>query len=178
MMSAAEMPVAERAPSGREPSAFRLAVLALILGGLIAYQGYGEVLRRYRFAINQTESLPNWAFIADQANRTPHRGQMVAFVPPKTPFYPDGMVFGKIVAGVPGDRIELRGREVFVAGKSVGLAKPRSRTGLAVEPIAPGVIPPNHYFVMTPHPDSLDSRYAMIGLIPRARILGVAKPVM
>jgi conjugal transfer pilin signal peptidase TrbI len=88
------------------------------------------------------------------------------------------MVFGKIVAGVPGDRIELRGREVIVAGRAVGLAKPTSRTGVPVATIAPGVIPPDHYFVMTPHPDSLDSRYAMIGLIPRARILGVATPVM
>lgn len=177
-MAAAELAPTSSAKTRGEPSWLRLAMLASILVGLLAFQAYGEALQRYRFAINQTESLPYWAFIADQSRRTPHRGELVAFVPPKTPFYPEGMVFGKIVAGVPGDRIELRGREVFVAGKSVGLAKPRSRTGLAVDPIAPGVIPADHYFVMTPHPDSLDSRYAMIGLIPHARILGVAKPVM
>ena len=166
------------APSERQPSNRRLLMLAAILATLVLGQAYAKAIQRYRFAINQTESLPNWAFIADQTRKHPHRGELIAFVPPENPFYPKGMVFGKIVAGVPGDRIELRGREVIVAGRPVGLAKPASRTGVPVAPISAGVIPPDHYFVMTPHPDSLDSRYAMIGLIPRARILGVATPVM
>ena len=39
---------------------------------------------------------------------------------------------------------------------------------------APGAIPPGHYYLHTDHPDSHDSRYAEIGLVPRERILGRA----
>lgn len=160
------------------PSFNRLFGLIAILLAVIAFHGGSQALARYRFALNQTESLPNWAFIADQFNRTPQRGQLVAFVPPATPFYPAGMVFCKIVAGVPGDRVEVRGRDFWVAGKFVGRAKERSRDGLAVLASRGGVIPRDQYFLMTPHPDSLDSRYALIGLVPKARVLGVAKAVM
>jgi conjugal transfer pilin signal peptidase TrbI len=42
----------------------------------------------------------------------------------------------------------------------------------------PGVIPPGHYFMTTPHKDSLDSRYKMIGLIDTKRLVGRVTPVM
>jgi len=156
----------------------RLLGLLAMLAVILMFHWGQQALARYRFAHNQTESLPNWAFIADQFNRVPQRGQMVAFVPPETQFYPVGMVFCKIVAGVPGDRVEVRGRDFFVAGKFIGRAKTHSKAGVAVAPLAPGVIPRDHYFVYTPHVDSLDSRYAVIGLVPKARVLGVAKAVM
>jgi hypothetical protein len=41
----------------------------------------------------------------------------VAFVPSANPYYPRGMVFGKIVAGLPGDLVERRGNGYFVAGR-------------------------------------------------------------
>jgi conjugal transfer pilin signal peptidase TrbI len=156
----------------------RLLTLLAILATVLAYNGASQALGRYRFALNQTESLPNWAFIADQANRSPKRGQLVAFVPPKTPFYPAGMVFCKIVAGVPGDVVEVRGRDFYVAGHYVGRAKTNAKNGTPVQATPGGVIPRDHYFLVTPHPDSLDSRYTLIGLVPRARVLGVAKAVM
>lgn len=151
-----------------------LTLLLLALGA----KGVGEVLQRYRFAFNETDSLPNWAFIADQAQRVPKRGQLVVFVPQATPFYPARMAFGKIVGGVPGDLVERRGRTFYVNGRLIGVAKAHAQDGRAVAPGPVGRIPPGRYFVYTPHKDSLDSRYALVGWIPQARILGVARPVM
>ena len=81
----------------------------------------------------------------------------------------------KTVRGVPGMRIEIRpDRTVFLDGVSVGRAKTHALDGRPLEAIAPGVIPPGRYFLHAGHPDSHDSRYAEIGLVPRARILGRA----
>ena len=151
-----------------------MAVLAL---ALVAHAG-GQVLRRYRFALNETDSLPNWAFIADQARRDPKRGELVVFVAPPNPFYPPGMAFGKIVGGVPGDLVERHGRAFYVNGRFIGLAKARAQDGRVVAPGPVGRIPPGRYFVYTPSKDSLDSRYDLVGWAPRQRILGLATPVL
>ena len=151
-----------------------LGALVVVLGG----KAGAEALQRYRFALNETESLPNWAFVADQRSRHPGRGDLVVFLPPATRFYPQGMAFAKIVGGVPGDRVEVRGRAFYVAGRYVGEAKRRAQDGGSAAIGPSGVIPPGHYFLYTPHKDSLDSRYAVIGWVPQARILGVAKAVM
>ena len=63
---------------------------------------------------------------------------------------------------------------VWVNGEAVGRAKPFALDGRPLEAIAPGVVPPGHYFVHADHRDSHDSRYAEIGFVPRERILGRA----
>ena len=154
----------------------QVAMVILVLA-LAAYAG-GQVLKRYRFALNETDSLPNWAFIVDQSQRNPKRGELVVFMAPPNPFYPPGMAFGKIVGGVPGDLVERHGRGFYVNGRFIGLAKTRARDGRVVEPGPVGRIPPGRYFVYTPNKDSLDSRYALVGWVPQQRILGLATPVM
>jgi conjugal transfer pilin signal peptidase TrbI len=156
----------------------RLYASLAVLGAALAAKGGSEALHRYRFAFNETESLPYWAFIADQAQRSPKRGQLVVFAPPPNPFYPPGMAFGKIVGGAPGDLVERRGQAFFVNGRFIGVAKAHAQDGRAVAPGPVGRIPTGRYFVYTPHKDSLDSRYAVIGWIPQGRILGLATPVM
>lgn len=156
----------------------RLYLGLAVLAAAIAGEATASALHRYRFALNETDSLPNWAFIADQGHRTPRRGELVAYLPPPNPYYPPGMAFGKIVGGVPGDLVERRGRTFFVNGRPVGVAKTHARDGRPVDPGPVGRIPPGRYFVYTPHPDSLDSRYALMGWIPQSRILGVATPVL
>ena len=49
--------------------------------------------------------------------------------------------------------------------------------GRALDAIAPGVIPPGHYYVHADHKDSHDSRYREVGLVPRERIKGRALPL-
>ena len=163
---------------GKAPSWRRAGLITLFLVGAIGWRGAEGLNERYGFGINVTESLPHWAFLTDRSDKVLSRGDLVEFVAPPTPFYPDGQRFVKRVAGVAGDRVEVRGREFFVAGRSVGVAKNASRDGQPA-PLGPvGLIPPGRYFVAGDHIDSLDSRYAAIGWISADRIIGKAEPIL
>ncbi|HQR76548.1 MAG TPA: S26 family signal peptidase, partial [Burkholderiaceae bacterium] len=63
------------------------------------------------------------------------------------------------------DVVTVRGREVFVNGEPVGLAKTHTFDRRPLEPIGPTVIPPGHLYVQGTSPDSFDSRYSMSGLV-------------
>lgn len=89
----------------------------------------------------------------------------------------DGFV--KYLMGVPGDRIELQGRQVVLVKSDgrrldLGRCKTHSKTGVALTPIAPQVIPPGYVYMWAPHVDALDSRYALMGLVPATAIVGKA----
>ena len=57
---------------------------------------------------------------------------------------------------------------------AVGTAKAVSRKGLPLDTGPVGVLPPGRYYVRAPHPDSLDSRYALTGWIAEDQIIGRA----
>ena len=156
----------------------RIALLPAAICGCLALNAAGEIAARYRFGVNETASLPNWAFIVDRTDRKPRRGQLVQFVAPDNPYYPHGAPFVKRVLGMAGDRVERRGREYYVAGRDVGEAKAFSQTGRPTHLGPTGVIPPGHFYVGAPSRDSLDSRYAEIGWIGTDRIVGTAEPVL
>ncbi len=81
----------------------------------------------------------------------------------------------KTVRGVPGMRIEVGADgTVTLDGGPAGRAKPHALDGRPLRAIAPGIVPPGHYYLHADHVDSHDSRYAEIGLVPRSRILGRA----
>ena len=63
---------------------------------------------------------------------------------------------------------------VFLDGEPVGRAKTHALDGRPLAAVSPAIIPPGHYYLHGDHVDSHDSRYAEIGLVPRARILGRA----
>jgi len=127
---------------------------------------------------NLTPSLP---YVLAVLERGAHiqRGDLIVFrfaggeIGP----YLQGQWFFKRVAGVPGDTVEVDGRNVFVNASPVGFAKPRTRTGELLEPIVPGPIPPGRYYVQGTHPDSFDSRYRVNGLIRAEQIIGVVYAV-
>ena len=91
--------------------------------------------------------------------------------------YLKGQWFFKRVVGLPGDTVHVEGQNVFINATPVGFAKPRTRSGEPLEPIAPGPIPPGRYYVQGTHPDSFDSRYRVNGLIRTEQIVGVAHKV-
>ena len=100
-------------------------------------------------------------------------GDRVLFEPPEALGSP--VPYLKTVRGLPGMTVAVaEDGTVFLDGVTVGRAKTHARDGRLLEAIAPGVIPPGRYFLHADHPDSHDSRYAEIGLVPRARILGRA----
>ncbi len=128
---------------------------------------------KFTFGINASPSLPYTLFLVHKGAAV-ERGQLMAFHWNGAGPYPDGATFVKIAAGVPGDVVSRAGRAFFVNGRPVGIAKTHTLLGKPLEAGTTGVLPPGHYYAWATHPDSLDSRYAMTGWIPRERIIGRA----
>lgn len=150
-------------------------LLASMLSGVLTQQ-LVYALTPYRLWFNLvSNSLPGLVYRVELGTLPTKRGDAIAFVPPPNRFYPPGLKFTKLALGLPGDVIsrDPTNRWVFVNGEKVGeLQTTSSRGELLPGPI--GVVPPDHYWVWTPHPMSLDSRYADIGYITRDRVLGRA----
>jgi len=121
-----------------------------------------------------TKSLPNHLFVTLKQDRVLARGDYVTFTWHGGGPYPRGMRMTKIVAGVPGDVVTAHGSQFYVNGQPVATAKPLSKAGKPLEPGPVGVIPHGHYFVLAPHVDSLDSRYALMGWIRDEQVVGRA----
>ncbi|MCW2393567.1 S26 family signal peptidase [Sphingobium sp. B11D3A] len=166
-------PIAEF-PTSR-PLPFWKAGLILI-GIVLAWSQAADMAESYRFLVNRTGSLPNWAFVVDSSGR-PESGGTIFFVPPANAlviahFGAGRPIFGKTVLGMPGEVVTHVGPLVYVGGRHVGTMKPVSKRG---EPLAPGptgVIPKGCYYAGSAHPDGFDSRYAAIGFICGGQIVG------
>jgi conjugal transfer pilin signal peptidase TrbI len=133
------------------------------------------------FGANITPSLPQHVFLVLKYDKQVRPGDYAVFIPPRSVFHKNDDALVKIVAGVPGDVISFDGQELLLNGVSMGQLKPRSTrgplAGVTLSRIAQGVIPPGHFFMHAPHPDSLDSRYTAVGLIAQERIVGRALPL-
>jgi conjugal transfer pilin signal peptidase TrbI len=127
----------------------------------------------FEVTVNLTHSLPGTLYVVHKGGSFT-RGDLVAFHWHGGASYPAGSIFIKRVVGLPGERVTVSGAMVWVGDRYVGDAKPRSSAGIALVPAAGGVIAPGAYFVATPSPDSLDSRYALTGNIEQRAIIGRA----
>ena len=106
----------------------------------------------------------------------PEIGDRVLFEPPEA--VGSKVPYLKTVRGVPGMAVAVGADgTVMLDGEPVARAKAYALDGRPLAAIAPGVIPPGHFYVHADHVDSHDSRYAEIGLVPRRRILGRAVPM-
>ena len=125
-----------------------------------------------RVHVNASWSDPAWGYLLLPTG-SPARGDRVVFDPPATLGAPAPYL--KTVRGLPGDRVAVGAdRTVSVNGVPLGRAKPRALDGRPLAAIAPGTVPAGHYFVHGAHRDSHDSRYAEVGLVPRAAVRGRA----
>ena len=125
-----------------------------------------------RVHVNASWSDPAWGYLLLPAG-SPAHGDRVVFDPPAALGAPAPYL--KTVRGLPGDRVSVGpDRNVSVNGVPLGRAKTHARDGRPLSPVAPGTVPAGHYFVLGAHPDSHDSRYAEVGLIPRAALRGRA----
>jgi len=127
----------------------------------------------YVLGLNASSSLPQHLFLIHKGG-LPQRGDYVVFRWLGGAPYPAGVIFVKVLAGLPGDLISRTDRDFFVNGTPVGHAKSVSRAGLALEPGPTGTLPAGRYYVLAPHPDSLDSRYRLMGWISESQIIGRA----
>jgi conjugal transfer pilin signal peptidase TrbI len=127
----------------------------------------------YTLGLNATESLPGRLYLIDRGEK-PKRGDYVAFRWNGGGPYPAGSTFIKLLAGMPGDEVTQLDGDFYINCYPVGRAKQLSRQGIALEPGPTGPLPQGFYYVRAPHPDSLDSRYALTGWVTQAQIIGRA----
>ena len=127
-----------------------------------------------RVHVNASWSDGAWGYAAFPLfGQDPRIGDRVLFDPPDSVDSP--VPYLKTVRGVPGMAVTVAlDGTVFLDGEAAGRAKVHALDGRPLAAIAPGTIPPGHYYLHADHADSHDSRYAEIGLVPRGRILGRA----
>jgi conjugal transfer pilin signal peptidase TrbI len=130
---------------------------------------------------NWTPSLPYCVALVRWRPHELQRGDFVvfAFAGEARNDYPglNGQPFFKIVRGLPGDVVTVSGRIVAVNGQVVGTAKTHAFDHRPLDPIAPTVIPPGHYYVQGTSADSFDSRYRASGLVRAEQVLGTVLPL-
>ncbi len=131
----------------------------------------------FGITINQSKSLPGTVYLIRKGS-TFQKGDLIAFRWQGGVNYIAGSVFIKRVVGMPGDAVDRVGAIFWVNNQYIGFAKPRSRSGIALEPAKAGVIQKDTYFVATRHPDSLDSRYAITGNVKQSQVLGKAYAIL
>lgn len=144
-----------------------------VIAAVIAFGRY------FTISINISDSLPGTLYLVHKGEWKPKKGDLVAFRYGGGGPYQRGALFLKRMTGLPGSEITTRDlgkgyRAFYVDGDYVGTAKPISKTGAPLKPGPTGTIPPGHFYVAAPHPDSLDSRYALIGWITAEQIVGHA----
>ena len=127
-----------------------------------------------RIHVNASWSDDAWGYAAVPLfGEEPKLGDRVLFEPPPGVGAP--IPYLKTVRGLPGMTVAVdEDGTVRLDGVPAGTAKTHALDGRPLAAIATGTIPPGHYFLHADHPDSHDSRYAEIGLVPRSRILGRA----
>lgn len=129
-------------------------------------------------SINISDSLPGRVYLIQKGIK-PDLGDFAAFLYQGGGPYPSGARFLKLVKGVAGANVQTVQVEAgyidfFVNGSFVGRAKPTSKTGSSLIPGPTGTIPQHHYYMAAPNPDSLDSRYALVGWVDEAQVIGRA----
>ena len=142
------------------------AVLALM--GVLAALWLAAASRVH---VNASWSDDAWGYFVLPPAKPPRLGDSVLFEPAAGGPAP----YLKTVRGLPGAVVAVDAdRTVRVDGVAVGKAKVHALDGRPLEAVAPGTIPEAHYYLHGDHPDSHDSRYAEIGLVRAARIIGRA----
>ena len=162
---------ARRPVFGLKTAALRRRHIALGVMIALAVLWLGAASRVH---VNASWSDESWGYAAFPLfGETPEIGDRVLFEPPEA--VGSRVPYVKTVRGVPGMRIEVgEDGRVLLDGIPAGRAKPHARDGRPLAAIAPGIIPAGHFYLHADHADSHDSRYAEIGLVPAARIIGRA----
>lgn len=133
--------------------------------------------QHYMVGVNIAPSLPQRIFLIAKGEAVA-KGDYVAFRwHGQGGFYVGQSTFTKIVRGVAGDVVTVKGQEVFINGDLVALAKQQSSTGKPMEVAHAKVLGQGELFVYAPNPSSLDSRYSVVGYISNDDVIGRAIPI-
>ena len=159
-----------------------------LLGVCLAIVAIAAVSPWYQIQMRDQASWPHHTVFLVKKGALPERGELVAFrmrqvyvdrIHPQgrpRPQIPVGNVWMKRVMGMPGDRVEVHGTQVFINEHLIAEGFGRDRFGTPIE-LAPfaGPIAQGEYYVALPHPKSFDSRY--YGTISQADVIGVVTPL-
>ena len=129
--------------------------------------------QHFAIAINLSRSLPQKVWLV-QLNKRPERGDYLLFKAPSHLGLDPKTTLIKQVKGLPGDRVQNLERHIYINGDYVCYAKQYSLTGQVLSEGFEGRLETGEYYVHSPHPNSLDSRYAAMGLIYDHQHIGVA----
>lgn len=161
-------------PAGRGR---RLLLFAMVGAGVIA-ASLPIIGLRWQIGIDPQvyRCLPEvHAVLIDLATAPKARGELVSFeARGLEPAFPDGRILVKILAGIPGDRVDIDANGVRINGTPAasGLALAQV-LGHSPETFARSfTIPDGFFFALGTGPRSLDSRY--YGPVPTSRIRGKA----
>lgn len=161
-------------------------VLVLVTGSLLIFSS------RFTIGVNVTQSLPHTLYLIDKADHKIKTGDYVAFSWQTHPdscrltlssddCMPDPIATNttviKEVRGVPNDRIRIIDHTVWINEKAISLIKTHAKDGSRLLPVTDGTIDQGQLYVHADHPDSLDSRYRIPGLINKSQIKGRAYPL-
>lgn len=140
-------------------------VVTTSLGVKFGYDDQKETCLDFKFSI--VKHSPNHRFTT---------GEVISFDPATVApgIFPKGQLLGKLVVGIPGDKLEVTPEGVMVnrvllsTDFSVSVKYPPKFQSIT--------IPPDHYFVIGTAPGSFDSRY--YGLVPQSAVYGVVTPLI
>lgn len=144
---------------------FILFLLVGILGGILSV-----FLTQTSITINQTPSLTYKAFICFKGLK-PQRGDFVSIQNHPTTYF-EGVHYTKRLMGIPGDRIQRKGNQLYVEDTPIGPLQRTTQDSKLLHPIESQLIPEGYVFVSADHPRSFDSRYEEFELVKKENIKG------
>jgi conjugal transfer pilin signal peptidase TrbI len=158
---------------------WRVFALRAALGLAIVVPPLSYALNRWGVAVDPQvrRCLPDVrTVLIDRHALEPRRGQIAVFVadPDRHSLFKPGSLVGKVVVGLPGDRVVVTPDETTVNGRLVGRGLLVAEVlGVPAEALARElVVPAAHLWVMGATGDSFDSRYW--GPLPAAALRGTA----
>ncbi|MEO1563948.1 MAG: S26 family signal peptidase [Pseudomonadota bacterium] len=150
---------------------------ALGYGTIFFGVGCIVVFDQFDIIMNASQSLDEPAFVLFEHPVFLRRGAVVAAAMPDVLHEQFGdYLFVKRIGGLPGDEITLdTDGSPCVNGQCYPLwLKDDEPVAARIEP---GIIPDGHYAVFGNSPDSLDSRYSVVGLIAEDQLVGRGWPL-
>ena len=97
-------------------------ILTGILGLLVSALSNG--IAGYSIALNTSNSLSGWVYLINQNDKRIERDTLIAFIAPKTKYYPNYNRFIKYTWGMAGDEVAFKKNGAFsINGKAKGVAK-------------------------------------------------------
>ncbi|OUS06297.1 hypothetical protein A9Q96_09995 [Rhodobacterales bacterium 52_120_T64] len=150
---------------------------SLICAGLLIVIVGFYALATVRITLNGSSSLPHNGYLMVTWPKVLWHGAYVAIKPPsafKEIF--EGVYFVKEVRGLDGDIIRHGpGDKVCVSNACYALLE--NRADILREPVDAGEIPQGKFAAFGTAPDSLDSRYSVVGLFARENVVAVGVPL-